>query len=372
MAGKMKKVREKLENISNHLHQFSFSVGSSSYGQQVVDERATLPEVVEAEILGRDQEKQKVISLSTNLGNSSEFIILPIYGIGKTTLAQLVFSDIHFKDHEKAWVYVSQTFDLNKIIGSIRSQFQIQQSQVTNTEGPNVDPPTHKNMLIVLDDLWENNDFKLDALNHSLKTIGNGCKVYVIVTTRDASIAKKIQTTEAYQIEPLSNEICWAIIKQIVSYEDRADKERLKDTGKEIAEKCGGVALAARALGYILRFRNFDGWVSVKDSGIWNASSSGYQTSPYDNVLASLKLSYVSIQPYLRLCFAYCAIFPKGHKMAKDDLIYQWVALDFIKPSDEVSTWQHGENCIKQLLGMSLQRSKSPLVSYYLPHTFCC
>ena len=109
--------------------------------------------------------------------------------------------------------------------------------------------------------------------------------MYVIVTTRDASIAQKIQTTEAYKIEPLSNEICWTIIKQIVSYEDRADKERLKDTGKEIAEKCGGVALAARALGYILRFRNFDGWVSVKDSGIWNASSSGYQTSPYDNVL---------------------------------------------------------------------------------------
>ena len=110
MADKIKKVREKLENISNHLHQFSFSVGSSSYGQQVVDERATLPEVVEAEILGRDQDKQKVISLSTNLGNSSEFIILPIYGIGgigKTMLAQLVFSDIHFKDHEKAWVYVS-------------------------------------------------------------------------------------------------------------------------------------------------------------------------------------------------------------------------------------------------------------------------
>ena len=165
----------------------------------------------------------------------------------------------------------------------------------------------------------------------------------------------------------------WAIIKQIVSYEDRADKERLKDAGKEIAEKCGGVALAARALGYMLRFKNFDEWVSVKDSGICHAASSGYQTSPYDNVLASLKLSYISILPYLRLCFAYCAIFPKGHKIAKDDLIYQWVALDFIKPSDEVSTWQHGENCIKQLLGMSfLQRSKSPLVSYYLPHTFCC
>jgi len=366
MAGNMKKVREKLESISNHHHKFSFTASSRSYVQQVIDERATSSMVIETNILGRNQEKQKVMALLTNGSTSSEFIILPIYGIGgigKTTLAQLVFNDTHFKDHEKAWVYVSQSFDLKKIDDSLRSQLQMEQSLLVGTHEPDADPLICKKILIVLDDLWENNDFKLDDLKNSLKKVGDKCKVHVIVTTRDAGIAQKIQTTNAHMIEPLSLDMCWAIIKQIVNFEDRADKERLEDMGKEIAVKCGGVALAARALGYILRSRNSDGWVSVKESGIWNISTSGYTATPYDNVLASLKLSYSSMPPYLRLCFAYCAIFPKGHKMAKYDLIYQWAALGFIKPSDEVSTWQHGENCIKQLLGMSfLQHSKSPSV----------
>ncbi|XP_062208465.1 putative disease resistance protein RGA1 isoform X2 [Phragmites australis] len=360
MAVKMKKAREKLNTISNDRHNFCFTAVP-----QVIDERETSSRVIEADIQGRGQEIRKVIALLTEANTSSEFIILPIYGIGgigKTTFAQLLFNDTHFKYYKKAWVYVSQTFDLKKIDDSITSQLQKEQGQLIDTQEPDADVPASKKILIVLDDLWENDDFKLEALKISLKLIGSGgCKVFVIATTRDADIAQKIQTTEAYKIEPLSTDMCWTIIKQIVGFDGRSDKETLKDTGKEIAKKCAGVALAARALGYMLRFRNFNGWVSVKDSGIWNVSTSGYTTSPYDNVLASLKLSYSSMLPYLRLCFAYCAIFPKGHKMAKDDLIYQWVALGFINPSDDVSSWQHGGNCIEQLLGMSFfQHSKSP------------
>jgi hypothetical protein len=40
------------------------------------------------------------------------------------------------------------------------------------------------------------------------------------------------------------------------------------------------------------------------------------------------------MQPELRMCFSYCAIFPKGHNIAEDDLIHQWIALGFIKPSN--------------------------------------
>ncbi|PAN31366.1 hypothetical protein PAHAL_5G414000 [Panicum hallii] len=369
MADRMREVRERLENISKQRQEFSFTAGNSSYAQQVIDERETSSEVIKADtILGRDQDKQKVIALLTQASPSSEFIILPIYGIGgigKTTLAQLVFNDTHFKDYEKAWVYVSQAFDLKKVGDSIRSKLQNNQSQLTDTEQPHDDPPALTKILIVLDDLWENDEFKVDDLKHSLKKFCNGRKVHVIVTTRDASIAQKIQTTEAYAIEPLSSDTCWTIIKQAIGgFEDRADKRRLEDIGKEIAMKCQGVALAARALGYILmRSMNFDGWVSVRDNDIWNISATECTPSPYDTVLASLKLSYISMLPYLRPCFAYCAIFPKGRKMAKDDLIYQWAALGFInKLSNEDSTWlQNGESIIRQLLGMSfLQHSNSP------------
>ncbi|OEL34805.1 Disease resistance protein RGA2 [Dichanthelium oligosanthes] len=367
MAGKMKKVRKKLEDISKQRQEFSFTAGNSCYEQKVIDERETSWEAIEANILGRDQEKQKVITHLTEASSSSELIILPIYGIGgigKTTLAQLLFNDTHFKDYEKTWVYVSQTFDLKKIGDSIRSQLQNNnQSHLTDIQEPNADPPALNKILIVLDDLWENDDFKVDDLKNSLKMFCDGRRVNVIVTTRDAGIARKIQTSEAYKIEPLSSDVCWTIIQHIVGFEDNADKARLEDIGKEIAIKCQGVALAARALGYMLRSRNFDGWISVNDNGMWNISKTGYEPLPYDNVLASLKLSYTSILPYLRLCFAYCAIFPKGHKMAKDDLIYQWAALGFIKSSNEDSMWpQRGESSIKQLLGMSfLQHSKSTL-----------
>ena len=53
----------------------------------------------------------------------------------------------------------------------------------------------------------------------------------------------------------------------------------------------GAMALAARAIGYILKSKwDFHEWVSVKDTGMWNEAS--VVSTPYDNVLASLKLSY--------------------------------------------------------------------------------
>jgi hypothetical protein len=357
----MKEVREKLEKIKSDHDAFNFRTNNNSYFQQVVDDRATSQEAITA-ILGRDQEKQKLIYLLMEASTSSDFIVLPICGIGgigKTTLAQLLFQDTHFKNYAKAWVYVSQTFNMKKIVDDIASQLEKDWSRLTDIQESNA---ASKKNLIILDDLWENDDFKLDDLKSSLKKVGNGQKVHVTVTTRDIGIALKIQTIEAHKIDALSLDVCWIIIKQIVDFETWPEKERLEVTGKEIAEKCRGVPLAARAIGYILRSRrDIQEWISVKESGIWNISLS--ESSPYDNVLASLKLSYSIMRPQLRLCFAYCAVFPKGHKLAKDELIYQWAALGFIKPSEEFPIWKHGEDCIKQLLEMSfLQHSKSPVV----------
>jgi len=102
--------------------------------------------------------------------------------------------------------------------------------------------------------------------------------------------------------------------------------------GREIAQKCGGVALAALSLGFTLRSMNFDEWMKWKDSDIWNEPISKDLFLP-NHVLASLMLSFSCMSPCLKPCFTYCATFPKGHNIVKDDLIYQWMALDFIKPT---------------------------------------
>jgi hypothetical protein len=212
----------------------------------------------------------------------------------------------------------------------------------------------NKNILIVLDDLWEGDEFQLESLMDMLR-VGKGGNVVVIVTTRDEGIANKISTIEPYKLAPLTDDMCWSIIKQNSAFESRGDKDQLGHIGKVIAMKCAGVALAAKSLGHMLKSMKFCEWESVRDSDIWNVSSSKDTSST--QVLASLKLSYSVMPSCLKLCFAYCAIYPKGHKIVKDDLIHQWISLGF-------STWQLAERYISQLLGLSfLEHSKSPSVS---------
>jgi hypothetical protein len=186
-----------------------------------------------------------------------------------------------------------------------------------------------KKIMIVLDDLWEGNESKLDELKGML-TVGEAGKVVVIITTRDEAIANKICTVQPYKLLPLADEMCWDIIKQKSDFEARNDKERLEPIGRDIAMKCGGVALAAQALGYLLKPLTFGEWESVRNNDIWNAPTFEHESSPHHNVLACFLLSYNSMSPHLKLCFPYCAIFPRGHKIVKDDLIHQWIAHEFM------------------------------------------
>jgi len=159
--------------------------------------------------------------------------------------------------------------------------------------------------------------------------------------------------------------VYWDIIKQRSGFEDRNDKEQLMGIGLEIAQKCGGVALAALSLGFTLRSMNFDEWMKVKDSDIWNEPVSKDLFLP-NHVLASLMLSYSYMSPCLKPCFTYCATFPKAHKIVKHDLIYQWIALDFIKPTKLLSNMQLCEKYIVQLLGLSFfQQPVSFKVCYF-------
>uniref|UniRef100_A0ACD5ZXH6 Uncharacterized protein n=5 Tax=Avena sativa TaxID=4498 RepID=A0ACD5ZXH6_AVESA len=363
MANKMKKMTEELEAITNQHQSFSFATDSSSIVQRFVDVRETSSNVEQALIVGRHQERRKFFaSLSRSMAQET---ILPIYGIGgigKTTLAQWVFNSSHFKDYCKVWIYVSQKFDLNKIGNSIISQLSEEQIQMTERQMIHnrlTKVLAGKKILIILDDLWEKDSSRLEDLQGMLN-VGEGQKV-VVITTRGEEIAMKMCTVEPFKLEPLTNDLCWKIIKQKCAFEARADKERLELTGREIAKKCGGVALAAQSIGYMLRSMTFDEWRLVKSSEIWKVLAAEDASSPH-HVPASLKLSYSNMPPLLKLCFAYCATFPKGHNIVKDDLIHQWSSLGFIKPVSIFSSRQLGENYVSHLLGMSfLQHSKSAL-----------
>jgi hypothetical protein len=371
MANKMEKMREDLEVITDQHKKFRLTEGTSANEPKVTDIRET-SSIMETQIVGRTEEKEEILSYLFD-SMTEEITILPIYGIGglgKTTLAKMIYNNTQFKEYSQVWVYVSQTFDLKKIGNSIISQLSEKGKESDYTGMEMIHKSLQKlladkKILIVLDDLWEGGEFHLESLLDMLR-VGKGGNVVVIVTTRDEDIAKKISTIKPYKLAPLTDDICWSIIKQKSVFESRDDKEELEKIGKVIAMKCAGVALAAKSLGHMLQSMKFSEWKSIRDSDIWNVSS--LKDTSSSQVLASLKLSYSVMPSYLKLCFAYCAIFPKGHKIIKDDLIRQWVSLGF-------STWQLGERYISQLLGFSfLEHLKSPSVSLCIPYVieqFC-
>ncbi|XP_047043901.1 disease resistance protein RGA2-like [Lolium rigidum] len=329
MANRMEKMREDLEVITDQHKMFKLTQGTNANELKVTNIRET-SSIMETQIVGRTDDKDEILA-SLFQSMTEDITILPIYGIGgigKTTLAKMVYNSSQFKEYSQVWVYVSQTFDLNHIGNSIISQLSggVKESEYTEIQMIHKSLQkllAGKKILIVLDDLWEGEDFHLESLTDMLK-VGKDSNVVVIVTTRDEGIARKIYTIPPYKIKALTDDMCWSIIKQKSAFESRGGKEHTEKTGKAIAMKCGGMALAAKSIGHTLQYINFNEWESLRDSNIWT------------------------------LCFAYCAIFPKGHKIVKDELIHQWVSLGF-------STWQLGERCISQLLGLSfLEHSNSP------------
>uniref|UniRef100_A0A6N2M3Y8 SPARK domain-containing protein n=1 Tax=Salix viminalis TaxID=40686 RepID=A0A6N2M3Y8_SALVM len=107
------------------------------------------------------------------------------------------------------------------------------------------------------------------------------------------------------------------------------EKERravqLEAIGASIAQKCGGVPLAIKALGNLMRLKDGeDEWMAVKESEIWDL------TEEAGEILPALSLSYTNLSPHLKQCFAFCSIFPKDHVMRRDGLVALWMANGFI------------------------------------------
>ncbi|PNS96771.1 hypothetical protein POPTR_017G137700v4 [Populus trichocarpa] len=348
MAHKLKNVREKLDVIANENKTFELT---TRVGDVAADWRLTSSVVNESEIYGRGKEKEELINmLLTTSGDLPIHAIRGMGGLGKTTLVQLVFNEESVKQQFglRIWVCVSTDFDLIRLTRAI-----IESIDGAPCGLQELDPLqrclqqklTGKKFLLVLDDVWEDYTDRWSKLKEVLRCGAKGSAV--IVTTRIEMVAHRMATASVRHMGRLSEEDSWQLFQQLAfGMRRKEERAHLEAIGVSIVKKCGGVPLAIKALGNLMRLKESeDQWIAVKESEIWDLREDASE------ILPALRLSYTNLSPHLKQCFAYCAIFPKDHVMRREELIALWMANGFISCRREMDL--HGIEIFDELVGRS-------------------
>ncbi|CAL9088134.1 unnamed protein product [Musa acuminata var. zebrina] len=336
MARKLNEVVKSIDEIAAESRKFNFAVRTQEQTPPTV--RQTHSYVVESDVIGRGEEKDEIVKLLIEQQNENEKIaVLPIVGmggLGKTTLAQLIYQDKRVERHFqlRIWVCVGSVFDLGEILKAIISSATGRQSDLKFMDMLQCsvrDVLAGKRYLLVLDDVWNEDSSKWDDLKALLACGGDGSRV--VVTTRSDGVSSLMGTLTTHKLAFLSEEDSWDLFRRRAfpsgEDDDKQQHQNLVEIGKAIVTKCGGLPLAVKALGSMMSYQNDEReWSAIKESSIW-------ATKVGSDILPALLLSYNDLPSHLKRCFAFCAIFPKDYEIEVDMLIRLWMAQGFI-PSE--------------------------------------
>ncbi|XP_048546209.1 putative disease resistance protein RGA3 [Triticum urartu] len=247
--------------------------------------------------------------------------------VGKEDEKELVRVMHHFE--LVIWVCVSNKFVIDEIIRSIIQVATMNKCDLTEMEA--LQKKLHevlgkKMYLLVLDDVWNEDGQKWkDMLSLLCSDAGPGSAI--IVTCRSEQVASIMGTLPTHHISLLKEDQSWELFHTNAFGRTVEKTEEIISVAKSIVHKCKGLPLAIKTIATLLHLKDHSQWFSVLDSDVWKNDILTTRIVP------ALQLSYDHLKSEEKICFSFCAIFPKGSIMDKDMLIHLWMANDFV-PSE--------------------------------------
>lgn len=121
----MKNIRERLDKIAAEKSQFNLVERFGDMSILHREREMTHSFVRASDVIGRQGDRENIVRLLIQSNDSTETVsVIPIVGIGglgKTTLAKLVYNDdrVVSRFHKKMWVCVSEDFDVQRLTKEI-------------------------------------------------------------------------------------------------------------------------------------------------------------------------------------------------------------------------------------------------------------
>ncbi|KAJ3705094.1 hypothetical protein LUZ61_008799 [Rhynchospora tenuis] len=354
LGQKIYKIQAKLRIISESRTTFGIQEFSQDRYQPSF-KRHVLPDVDKDDVVGLEDQKQEVIDLLLHgQGNQTRHVVTIVGpgGLGKTTLAQKVYSSSTVKSHFDLclWITVSKDFNIVDILKKIHQKLADYTEVKGETEGDKLVYLLGevnvllkmKKYLIILDDVWSEDVFI--QLETGLVDIGNGSRV--LMTSRFLNVANRADSTGVYHLRFLNKSKSLELfLKKALQSRDPSPEcpDELLDLARQLVKRCDGLPLALIVLGGLLSIKppTHRDWSRVVERLDWHIVGR--------ECMEILATSYDDLPYFLKSCFRYVACFPEDYKIAAKPLMKMWIAEGLIEPRGEAQLEDYAEDYLEEL-----------------------
>ncbi|GLJ19704.1 hypothetical protein SUGI_0357010 [Cryptomeria japonica] len=353
----------KLIHEVSHLNQLSTSKSESERGEEL--RRGSILEK-DAPAVAIDYKEKEILRLLDNHA-FGVVAVVGMGGLGKTFLLQHVFNRSKHRYDCSAWISVSQTCSIRKLQCDLASRIdlkiasQISRLGITDVRAAEFihEGLQGKRCLIVLDDVW-----KTSVEGNLISSLGlptgreNQCQI--VVTTRSRELAVNMNA-HIYEMQHLSKEESWDLFC-LFAFPDREGSrppQQLESLAHQTVQECGRLPLALKTVAASM--------AKAPLTSDWEAKLGQLKKvgKGEDFIMKILKLSYDSLPPYLKCCFAYFSFFPEDtnfsfttfkvdYSIYLDNVIYLWIAEVFIPQEKGRQQWDIGLQYLHQLENLCL------------------
>ncbi|CAL5002274.1 unnamed protein product [Urochloa decumbens] len=376
IGNQIKELMERAIKVSDRHKRYEQSPSMSCPNSVVIDPRLHAVFEEADRLVGIDKQRDKLVTWLTDcIDLHPHRMVVSIVGpggLGKTTLANQVFQKITSQFDCTAFVSVSRSPNVNKILSD--AFLQVLESNCKKTAEQSEDIARiqdlghgglhylqlisrmrcylqNKRYFVIIDDIWSTQAWK--DIQCAFPQDKNASRI--MTTTRIHGVAESCSFPNSiyvYPMKPLDNDDSKRLfMKRTFGHEDDCPLE-LQEITDDILRKCDGLPLAIVNIASLLATKqpSKKEWEGVHKS----IGSTLEQDQELGVVKGILFLSYYDLPYYLKICLLDLSIFPGDHQIDRLRLIRRWMAEGLIIEQQGRSLEDTGESYISELINKNM------------------